>query len=102
MLEALKIIKAAKKLGVRSMKIDNLEFELAENSTLASRPTLKVSKKEIKRVAEQNGAQLDFDSAKDDLSMMHVEDPLGFEQALIENELSEGNNIEETHDSPTE
>ncbi len=103
--DAIKLIKIAKKLGVRSMKVDNLEFELAETTLAQSGPALKVSKREIKRVVEKNEAQMDFDSAKDDLSIMHVEDPLGFEQALIENELDtnrEGNSIEETHNISAE
>jgi len=97
---AFKIIKQAKKLGVISMKLDNLEFELASSS--ASGPTLKVSKKEIDESFDRNQAQFDFDTAKDDLSVMHVEDPFGFEQALIEKELDTDSEdkIEETHDQP--
>jgi hypothetical protein len=101
--DALKIIKQAKKLGVISMKIGNLEFELADNTLARSRPALKVSKKEIVESDSKNQAQFDFETAKDELSVMHVEDPMGFERALIETELDtdgEGNNLEETYGQP--
>jgi hypothetical protein len=94
-----KTIKIAKKLGVRSMKIGSLEFVLAD--TLARGDAYKIPKKKRDEVALKNLDQLDFESAKDDLSTMHVEDPVGFERALIENELkddSRGGSIEETHD----
>lgn len=88
--EALKFIKDCKKLGVTSGKFGNLEFELTPGVPRAPRPALKASKKQIAATEATSLAQSNFDQAKEQLSMMHVEDPVGFEQALIENELSEG------------
>ena len=85
--QTIKVVKAMKKLGVISMKLGTLEFILQEKHP-ASRPTLKVSKPKLKLMAEQNQAQLDFDEARDDLSVMHVENPSAFEQAIIERELT--------------
>lgn len=82
----LKFIKQVKKIGVISIKLGTLEFEL-DNS--AHRPASKVSKKLIEKQANQNQAQADFDEAKDDLAVMHVEDPGGFERALIEREIDD-------------
>ena len=91
---AIKVIKAMKKLGVISLKLGTLEFTLQDKHP-ASRPTLKVSKPKLKLMAEQNQAQLDYDDAKDDLSVMHVEDPRAFEQAIIERELTADDEIAE-------
>ena len=96
--QAFKIIKAAKKLGVISMKIGTLEFEL---DPAQSRPALKVSEKKIRASDEKNELQMKFNTSKEDLSVMHVEDPSGFEAALIEKELDDidgGEHIEETFD----
>jgi hypothetical protein len=98
--DAIKVIKAAKKLGVISMKLGTLEFELS-NEPRAARPALKVSKKEIAKQTDRADAQMQFDDAKEDLSVMHVEDPSGFERALIDQELEDdtsvgGEQIEET------
>lgn len=86
--QTIKLIKQVKKLGVISLKLGTLEFEL-DNS--AHRPASKVSKKAIAKAHERNQAQADFDDAKDDISIMHVEDPSGFERALIENEFDDDN-----------
>lgn len=84
---ALKVIKAAKKLGVISMKIGNLEFELAESiNNLAPRRAFKSTKKSAEKI-ETDQLQLDFDSAKESIGIMHAEDPLAFEQSLADDEL---------------
>lgn len=101
--EVVKLIRAVKKLGVISMKLGTLEFVL-NAETLAPRYALKVSKEEIDDVDLKNQYQLDFDSAKEELQTMHVEDPLGFERALSENDLEDGSldgsegKIEEAYD----
>jgi hypothetical protein len=101
-----KLAKSAKKLGVISVKLGNLEFSFAANfESLAPRPAFKASKKEQAEVDQRNVDQLEFDAVKDELAIMHVEDPHGFEQALIENQFeddaSEGK-LEETHNFGTE
>lgn len=94
----LKLIKAAKKLGVISMKIGQLEFvfenrNIETNQTLAPRRAFNPSKKEIIKIAEQTKDQSEFDLVKDDLAVMHVEDPQAFEQALIENDLEDSDEL---------
>lgn len=96
--DALKLIRAVKKLGVTSMKFGTLEFELS-TEPCAQRPALKVSKKKILEQQEQNDVQENYETAKDDLSVMHVEDPAGFEQAIADQELGDsgGEKLEEAH-----
>lgn len=95
-----------KKLGVSKFKFGTLEVEFIqtdENQTRAPRPALKVPKKVIAEQNERNKLQMELDQAKDDISVMHVEDPEGFEQAIIERELTEtsgqpgGEQVEEAH-----
>jgi hypothetical protein len=96
---AIKLIKAVKKLGVIRMKMGTLEFELSENFR-ADRPALKMSKEKIAKAEELHQLQMRFNEVNEDLSTMHVEDPSGFERAIVEQELSgelsSGDNIEET------
>lgn len=98
---AIKVIRAAKKLGVTSMKLGTLKFELGDREPRVSRPTLKVSAKKCAEIAEKNQLQMDFSEVTEELSTMHVEDPVGFEQALIDKELEdvEGGEIEEAQSS---
>jgi hypothetical protein len=97
--DAIKVIKTAKKLGVTKLKFGTLEFEIENGEPCAPRNASKIPKKKIAEAEAQNAAQLAFDEAKLDLSVMHVEDPAGFEQALIEKELdddpSAGEQLEE-------
>jgi len=93
--DVVKTIKAVKKLGVIRMKLGTLEFELASEPSV-SRPTFKVSKKKINEIEARNQLQINFDDAREELSVMHVEDPVGFEAALIQKELEDGDDIEET------
>lgn len=86
--DAMKVIRAAKKLGVTSMKLGTLEFELSDEPRV-SRPTLKVSAKKIAEQNIKNQLEMDFSEVKDELSTLHVEDPVGFEQALIDGQLDE-------------
>lgn len=95
-----KVLKLAQKFGVTKIKIGTLEAELV-HVPRAVRPAFKASKKKIREVEEQNDAQLQFDDAKEELAVMHVEDPAGFEAALIDKELVDapdaGEQLEETH-----
>lgn len=90
--DAISLIKVAQKYGVSKLKFGTLEIELdqvdLDENTRASRPALKVSKKEIVEQEKSAQLQMDFDLAKEQLATMHVEDPVGFEQAIIENELT--------------
>ena len=90
----IKVIKAIKKLGVRKLKLGTLEFELAEN-TLAPNAAFKASTKKQKAEIDKQKVQLEFNSASDDLSVMHVEDPVGFERALIEQDIDDTDEISE-------
>ena len=95
--DAIKVIKAVKKLGVTKMKFGTLEFEIGPIEPRAVRPAFKVSEKEIEDMDAKNQLQWKFDEAKDDIASMHVEDPVGYERAIIEQELEDGEgNIEET------
>lgn len=101
---AIKAVKAAKKLGVLSMKLGTLEFTLSprDEGTRVGRATLKVSAKEKSATAKENQLKLLSDELKDDLSTMHLEDPLGFEQAQIENLIVDddgGANIEKSEET---
>lgn len=100
--DALKLIRAVKKLGVTSMKFGTLEFELSDEPR-ATRPALKVSRKKLAEATEQNEVQGNFETAKDDLSVMHVEDPAGFERAIADQELGDsgGETLEEAYSFET-
>lgn len=98
----LKVIKSTQKLGVKCLKFGSIEFELydSESPVTRVRPTFKATKKAIAESEEQSDAQMRFDEARDEIAVMHVEDPVGFEQALIEKELdvdASGDMIEETY-----
>jgi hypothetical protein len=96
---AIKAIKAAKKLGVSKLKLGTLEFELRDLENPRSRPTFKVSKKEVARQDRDGEEQLKFNAAMTELSTMHVEDPSGYERAIVEGDLvddNSGDDIEET------
>lgn len=99
---AIKVIRQAKKLGVKSMKLGTLEFELleVEKKTPRPRPTLKVSKKVIEQQQADDVEQFELTAAMDELATMNVEDPVAFETAIIENELigdgTNGDDLEET------
>lgn len=97
--EVIKIIKAAKKLGVISFKLGTLEFELSKDDLRVSRPTLKVSAKKIAEQTDRNEMQAQFSDFKDDLATMHVSDPAGFENAIVDRALDDdsGETIEETY-----
>ena len=94
---AIKVVKAAKKLGVTSMKLGTLEFVIDKESP-RPRPTLKVSKKDLKHQAETL-KKFEFDAAMNELATMNVEDPAAFERAIVENDLIDkddgGETIEE-------
>jgi hypothetical protein len=91
---ALKAVKAARKLGVISMKLGSLEFELDpsrdDGSTRVRRSTSKVTAKRMTEESEDAQLSLEIGRIKSDLSTMHVEDPLGFERGLIENVIGDG------------
>lgn len=95
---AIKVIKQARKLGVIKLKLGTLEFELQNQNEQprVHRPTFKVSAKKIAELDEKNQLQMELNSAEDDLSTMHIEDPSGFEQAMVEKELEDGTELEET------
>lgn len=99
---ALKVIKSAKKLGVKSMKLGNIEFEFgSEQNTRVGQHTLKLSAKS-KAQAEETKLSLVSGSIRDEVSTMHLEDPLGFETAMVENLFVENSgdyNIEKTEGS---
>lgn len=106
----IKVVKAMKKLGIKSMRIGTLEFSFADE--LARGPAFKRSSRQ-KIDAEKQRLQDLSDGANEDLSVMHVEDPKAFEDALIENELDDvatdvtdtelrEGNIEETQLSGTD
>lgn len=84
---AIKVIKAAKKLGLKSMRLGTLEFEFSNEESPRTRPTLKVSKKNIAKQELARKGQLEFSDAMRELETMHVEDPVGYERAIIENDL---------------
>lgn len=96
---AIKVVKAAKKLGVIRMKLGSLEFELGRDEPRLRQVPLKISRKNIAAADERNRLQMDLNDANDDLSVMHVEDPSGFERALIDKELDDdgtgGDQLEE-------
>lgn len=104
--DLIKVIKEMKKLGVKHLKMGTLEFEIAteqENieKLRADRPAFKPSKKTVEEANKKNALQLEMNTAQDDLSTMHVEDPLAFEQAIVEQavddiEESRGDIFEET------
>lgn len=101
----IKVMQAAKKLGVKRLKMDTLELEIDTNpeELRADRPAFKPSKQEVEETNEQNDLQLSMDVANDTLSTMHVEDPSAFEQAIVENALhdeqttSSGDILEEAY-----
>lgn len=98
---ALKSIKAAKKLGVTYMKIGNIEFKLSNKSfPSASRIASKVSAKKLADNKLENENSNLSERIKDDVSTMHVEDPLGFERSMIENLIGDSREaFEETEDA---
>lgn len=107
--DAISFMRAAKKLGVIYAKFGTLEFRLQlpgvmPGENLRTRPPLKMSDEEIIAADERNQLQMDFDEVKEDLSVLHVEDPVGFEQAMVENLLEDaaGGNIEEAYSQRTE
>jgi hypothetical protein len=96
---ALKVVKQAKKLGVSKLKFGTLEFELFDNESPRARPTFKVSKKEVAIQGVKAEEQMKFQAAMHELETMHVEDPMGFERAIVESDLiddNSGDNLEET------
>jgi hypothetical protein len=92
---AIKVIKAAKKLGVKRLKLDTLEFELSDVAPVPPRPrtALKVSKEQIIKQQTDDSEQLKLSGALDDLATMNVDDPAAFEAAIVENELFDGDHI---------
>ena len=92
---AIKVIKAAKKLGVKRLSLGTLEFELSDVALEPprSRTAFKVSKKVISKQQSDDREQLVLTSALDDLATMNVDDPAAFENAIIENELFDGEHI---------
>lgn len=89
----IKVIKAVKKLGVKSLKMGTLEFEIAtiseQNELRADRPAFKPSKKKVEEKVEKDQLQLEMDTANDSLSTMHVEDPAAFEEAIVQQAISD-------------
>ncbi len=88
--QAMKVIKDAKKLGVTKMKLGTLEFEIKESEPRAPRPASKVSKAVIQQMDEKIEVQQQFTEQNDELSTLHVEDPQAFEDAMVRNELEDG------------
>jgi hypothetical protein len=101
----IKVIKAVKKLGVKSLKMGTLEFEIETNpeNLRADRPVFKPSKKKVEAANKQNELQLEMDTANESLSTMHVEDPAAFEEAIVQQVISDtddtsgGDILEEAH-----
>ena len=88
---ALKVMKSAKKLGVTSMKFGTLEFEFSPSQdTRVGQHTSKLSAKKVRENEKETALTLVSNELRDDLSTMHLEDPLGFERALVENLIVDG------------
>ena len=101
--ELCELIKIAQKCGVTKLKFGTLEVEFGnEENPARPRPALKVSKAKIAVVEKQLALEQQFSDVKDQLSTMHVEDPAGFEAAIVSKQIEDngGENIlEETFDS---
>ena len=102
--ELCELIKIAQKCGVTKLKFGTLEveFESFEENPARPRPALKVSKAKIAVVEKQLRLEQQFSDVKDQLSTMHVEDPAGFEAAIVSKQIEDNGGehiLEETLDS---
>lgn len=105
--ELCELIKVSQKCGVSKLKFGTLEveFENFEEEPARPRPALKVSKKKIEAQTKQLALEQQFSDVKDELSTMHVEDPAGFEAAIVSRQIEDtvgGETFEETHNIGTE
>ncbi len=93
------VLKKLKKCGVTKIKLGTLEIELNKKdeqiTTRALRPALKVSKREIENQEKRQDAQIQLDDSKEELSTLHVENPLAFEQALVDQQIEDARGDDE-------
>lgn len=87
-----KILNYCKNNGVLSLEYGDLKISMAppEKQVMTPVPQARGSAKQAERIEEQANVQSQFDEAREDLSTLHVEDPVLFEKLQLQGELSEG------------
>lgn len=90
--ELVKIIKACRLAGVKELKVGELELrfgtgEAAEPQVLARENVRPPTDKELKAIEARLEEKDILDRADEELAHMQVEDPLQFEELLIQREL---------------
>lgn len=89
--ELAKLIKICKTEGVSSLQYGEIQLSMVapEKPSMTPAPQARGSAKKALEVSEKQDLQTQFDLARESIEVMHVEDPVGFEQALINGELDE-------------
>jgi len=92
--ELAKIIKICKNDGVSYFEYGDLKIRIGapEQPPITPAPLARVSAKKVLQIAEKADLQSQYDSSKDALETMHVEDPSAYEALLIQGALGEEKN----------
>jgi hypothetical protein len=93
--DLVKLVKACRASGVSNLKYGDLELKFvtgeAEQAPISPSEVDKIpSAEELKVEQEQSALQENADDADDQLAFMAVEDPIQFEQLLVEREFING------------
>lgn len=88
-----KLIKICKKQGVSELKHGDFQISFDVPDKASNTPiALAGGSKKTKEVTEQAHLQEEFNSARDQIDTLHVENPLAYEEALYRGELGEEKN----------
>lgn len=94
-LNLIRVIKACKASGVSYLRLGDLELKFvtgdAERPSIPTGETVKIpSAEKLKEIEETEAIKENADEADDELAHMQVEDPLQFEELLVQRELIDG------------
>lgn len=92
-----RMLKVCVKFGIRELKFGDIHVVFGEVSQRPQKPRKAVMKQQLETERKAD-LQTKLDLVRDEISTSHVEDPVGFEDALAAGLLTN----EETHDSGTE
>lgn len=92
-----KVLKICVKLGISEIKLADTHVIFGEASKLPRKPR-KAARREQQEVADKAYLQQTFNEVTSEIETSHLEDPVGYEEALLAGELGDA----KAHNSRTQ
>lgn len=83
-------VKICRKNKVGHAKINGAEIVFLDQTNPPSVILNKVQKKRLEEITERNNLKDNADFSDEQIENMHIEDPVGYENAIVEGELESG------------